>query len=291
MVQSSEPSHVPPLIREAAMLIAQISDLHIREPGNLAYGRVDTASFLGRCVDHLLALDPAPDIVVATGDLVDGGQPGEYEHLRRLLAPLPMPVFLIPGNHDEREALRTACGDRGYFPRLGFLNYVVEAYPVRLVALDTVIPGEARGTLCEERLAWLDRTLAAAPERPTIVLMHHPPFATGIAHMDALGLDSGDRLAAVIADHRQVERILCGHLHRSIQVRFARTTLASTAPSTAHQVALDLRGGAPAQFVMEPPGYQLHLWRAETGIVSHTVVIGEFPGPFPFAGPAREASA
>lgn len=270
------------------MIIAHVSDPHIVAPGALLYGRVDTASMLARAVADLNRLDPRPDIVVITGDLVDKGEPAEYEHLRRLLAPLAMPVFVIPGNHDAREPLRAAFAGDGYLPQAGFLHYVVEDWPVRLVALDTHIPGEGGGELCAERLAWLDRTLAAAPQRPTLVMMHHPPFATGIERMDRAGLRGSDALAAVIARHPHVERILCGHLHRAIDRRFAGT-VAGTAPSTAHQIRLDLRSGGPLGFVFEPPGYQLHLWRGGA-LVSHTELFGDWPGPYPLraeAAPAR----
>jgi 3',5'-cyclic-AMP phosphodiesterase len=264
------------------MLIAQISDFHIKARGKVAYRVVDTASCLARAVATVAALEPAPDIVVCTGDLADFGRPDEYGLLRELLAPLKPPIYLIPGNHDEREAMRRAFAGEGYLPAEGFLHYVVEDHPLRLVALDTVIPGEAGGRLCEERLGWLDRTLTAAPERPTMVIMHHPPFATGIAHMDRIGLDGAASFAAVLGRHPQVERVLCGHLHRAIQARIGSHAIASTAPSTAHQVALDLRADGPSRFMMEPPGYQLHLWRPGTGVVSHTGVIGKFAGPYPF---------
>jgi Icc protein len=76
--------------------------------------------------------------------------------------------------------------------------------------------------------------------------MHHPPFATGITHMDNFGLDNAAELAEIVVRHPQVERILCGHLHRTIDRRFAGT-VAGTAPSTAHQIRLNLslmRGSA-----------------------------------------------
>ena len=264
------------------MLIAQISDFHIKARGQIAYRVVDTATCLREAVAAIAALDPQPDMVVATGDLTDFGRPEEYALLRELLAPLKQPVYLIPGNHDERDAMRRAFSGDGYLPAVGFLHYTVEDYPLRLVALDTVIPGEAGGRLCDERLGWLERTLSASPERPTLIIMHHPPFATGIAHMDRIGLADAAAFAAILSRHPQVERVLCGHLHRAIQARIGTNAIASTAPSTAHQVALDLRPDGPSRFMMEPPGYQLHLWRPESGVVSHTGVIGRFAGPYPF---------
>jgi 3',5'-cyclic AMP phosphodiesterase CpdA len=261
------------------MLIAQITDFHIKPRGRLAYRKVDTAGFLAAAVTELTRLDPAPDVVLATGDLVDFGLPEEYELLRELTAPLEAPFYLVPGNHDDRDNLRRAFPE--LFPREGFLQYAIDAHALRIVALDTLIPRQSGGELCAERLAWLDATLAAAPERPTVVMMHHPPFLTGIRHMDAIGLTGRQGFAEVIARHPQVERILCGHLHRSIQAQVGGA-IASTAPSTAHQVALDLRPDGPSRFMMEPPGYQLHLWRAGEPMVTHTAVIGSFAGPYPF---------
>jgi 3',5'-cyclic AMP phosphodiesterase CpdA len=269
------------------MIIAQISDPHVVPPGALLYGRVDTADFLTRAVAELHRLEPPPDIVVITGDLVDKGEKAEYDHLRSLLAPLAMPVFVIPGNHDGRETLRTAFGGDGYLPRDGFLQYAVEDYPVRLIALDTHIPGEGGGELCADRLLWLDRTLAAEPRRPTAVMMHHPPFLTGIERMDRAGLRGIDAFAAVIGRHSQVERILCGHLHRAIDRRFAGT-IAGTAPSTAHQMHLDIHPGAPLRMVFEPPGYRLHLWR-DGGLITHTAVFGDWLGPYRLRPEAAQA--
>src|SRR5215468_619425 len=131
------------------MLICQISDLHVRPPGELAYRRVDTAAFVRRCVSHVLAQRPLPDVVVATGDLVDRGLPEEYEHLADLLAPLTMPVYVIPGNHDERNALRANLSEQRYLHTGGeFLHYAVPLGPICLIGLDTVVPGEGGGSLC-----------------------------------------------------------------------------------------------------------------------------------------------
>jgi Icc protein len=279
------------------MLLAQITDTHILAAGKIFHGpraafpagaaadwsHVDTASCLRRAVSELNALKPRPDAVVVTGDLTDHGGAEEYANLRELLAPLAMPTYLILGNHDSRDGLRAAFPDAGYLPKDGFLQYAVDDFPLRIVALDTHIPGNPAGELCEARLAWLDRTLAAAPDKPTVVMMHHPPFATGIGHMDEMALLNPGSFAAIVARHAQVERILCGHLHRPIDRRFAGT-IAGTAPSTAHQLVLDVAPGAPGAFIFEPPGYQLHLWR-DGALVTHTAVFGAWPGPFLYRAP------
>jgi len=263
------------------MLIAQISDTHIRPKGILAMGRVDTAGHLARAVAHIHALRPAPDIVLVTGDLVDAGMKDEYTHLRALLAPLTMPVHVIPGNHDLRDPLREAFADHRYLPREGFLQYVIDSGPVRLIALDTLTPGEPHGELCAQRLGWLEARLAES-ERPTVLFMHHPPFECGMTEFDEARLNVGaDRLAEIVRQHPNVERILCGHVHRPIQVRWAGT-LAWVAPSTAHQATLDLSPDAPLMYSMEPPAVALHQWRPGTGLVTHLSYIGDYDGPYPF---------
>jgi 3',5'-cyclic AMP phosphodiesterase CpdA len=263
------------------VIIAQITDLHARPPGLLCNRVVDTNALLARAVDALRKLRPAPDVVLATGDLVDTGQVEEYRVLRRELDRLAMPVYLIPGNHDRREGLREVFADAAYLPPDGPVCYTIERHAVRLVALDTLVPGETLGEVGAKQLQWLDRQLAAAPARPTIVFMHHPPFPTGIGHMDAINCRDGAEVAAIVARHRQVERVLCGHHHRPIQIRWAGT-IGSIAPSTAHQVVLDLAPGAPPSFNLEPPACHLHVWIPGSGIMTHQAYFGDFPGPYPF---------
>ncbi|HKW80100.1 MAG TPA: phosphodiesterase [Casimicrobiaceae bacterium] len=265
------------------MLLCQISDLHIKTPGSLAYRVVDSAAYLRRCVDHLLAAGQRPDVVVVTGDLTDSGRSEEYAHLRALLDPLPMPVYLLPGNHDDRAALRASFPDHAYLFQMDrFVQYAVDAAPLRLIALDSTIPGASGGELCPLRLAWLEARLSEAARQPVVIVTHHPPFATGIGHMDSIGFADPGALEAIVRRYPNVERVLCGHLHRAIQVRFGGT-IASTCPSPAHQVALDLDADAPSRFVLEPPGYELHWWdAARARLVSHTAFIGDFAGPYPF---------
>lgn len=266
------------------MLLAQISDLHIKRPGALAYRRVDTAAYLERCVARLNALEPKPDAVVVTGDLVDLGSLVEYEALKKLLAPLTMPVYLLVGNHDNRAALREVFDEHTYL-RTGseFVQYAVDIGPLRLVALDSQTPQESGGQLCDARLAWLDGQLAAAQGRPVVLALHHPPFVSGIDHMDRQRLDttSTQRLAATVSRYSNVERVICGHVHRPIFTRFAGT-IASAVPAPAHQVALDLRKNAPSAFRLEPPAFALHQYDRSTGVVTHHAYVDEGEGPYPF---------
>jgi 3',5'-cyclic AMP phosphodiesterase CpdA len=256
------------------MLIAQISDLHVMPPGELAYGRFDTSASLARCVSHIMQLNPWPDVVLATGDLVDGGSVGEYRRLRELLAPLAMPVYVIPGNHDVRAMMCEAFGDLLDLPRPDQLvHYAVERHDTRLVALDTAVAGEDGGALGADQLDWLETTLGAEPHKPTLVFMHHPPVKTGTCYMDEIALDqtSAGRLALIIERHPQVERIACGHVHRGMQARWHGTSV-SICPSTAFQYGLDLRPDAPVAVTGEPPAYQLH-YQNGAELVTHTMVV------------------
>ncbi|MGH7662319.1 MAG: phosphodiesterase [Vulcanimicrobiaceae bacterium] len=264
------------------MIVAQISDLHIRVPGKLAYRVVDTSDFLRRAVARLNVLEPAADIILATGDLTDAGDPAEYAHLRELLAPLRAPVYVVPGNHDHRDELRNGFG-ASYLPRAGHLSYVIEKSPLRIIALDSTAPGEEGGHIDDERARWLEERLAE-DSRPTMIAMHHPPFTTGLWGMDRLGFVGLESFGAVVARHRHVVRITAGHIHRSI-VANAFGTVVTVAPSVAHQLTLELRPEVRATFSLEPPGFLLHQFESGA-LVTHVATFGDYEGPFPF----REAS-
>lgn len=272
-------------------LLAQITDLHIREPGQLAYRRLDTAPYLRAAVAALGRLRQRPHAVVLSGDLADKGSAAEYRHLAQLLEPIAamgLPLYLMPGNHDEREQLRSSFPAHSHYLGEGeFLQYAVDIGApggLVLVALDTVEPRASHGRLCRRRLDWLEGTLQALAGRAVVVAMHHPPFETLIGHMDAIGLVEGaGELAEIIAAHGGVERVICGHLHRSIFTGFAGT-VASTAPSPAHQVCLDLAPDAASAWTLEPPGFHLHAWSGAGRFVTHVAAIGEFDGPHSFRG-------
>jgi 3',5'-cyclic-AMP phosphodiesterase len=258
------------------MLLAQITDCHIRLPGKLLYGALDTTPYLERAVTALNAIDPRPDLVLLTGDLVDAGDHAEYQRLRGVLAALALPYRLIPGNHDSREGLFTAFPEHGYLRgEGGFGHWTLEDAPLRLVALDSTEPGVVGGVLCSTRLDWLERRLAEARDRLTLILVHHPPITTGISHMDAYPFRGIERFAEIVGANPQVERIIAGHVHRAMTKRWAGTVV-TTCPSTAHQFVLDLRPGVPATYALEPPCIQLHDWHKSTGLVTHTLPIGDY---------------
>jgi 3',5'-cyclic AMP phosphodiesterase CpdA len=232
-------------------ILAQLSDPHVTAPGQLLSGGIDTPALLRDAVAHLNALDPAPDLVLATGDLTADGRPEEYRHLGELLADLRLPVVVVPGNHDDRGPLSEVLPRPEPWPgdEVGW-QQAIAVGPLRLLLLDSLLPGSPGGRLGPARLAWLDSELAR-DAAPTIVAQHHPPYLTGVRHMDEMGLEDATALGDVIERHRHVVRIASGHIHRSISVGW-RGTVVTTCPSTAHQVVLQLVDAEPC-WRLEPP--------------------------------------
>jgi 3',5'-cyclic-AMP phosphodiesterase len=269
------------------VFVAQISDLHIKQPGALAYGRVDTAKALERCVTALNELAPAPDLVVISGDLADTPTPEEYDHLKRLLAPLKLPVACIPGNHDSREMMRSAFPATKYAQSSGALNQRIELAGLDLVLLDSSVHSKPHGLLDPATLEWLDATLTSASERPALLFLHHPPFKAGIWHMDRQDLFNADALAEVVRRHPRIRLIATGHIHRATFTMFAGVPT-TICPAPNHAVDLDLAQLREPSFKVEPPAFHLHVWFPGEGfgdIVTHHVPIGQFDGPHPFFGP------
>lgn len=267
-------------VTAARTVVAQLTDPHVTAAGSLLFDKVDTAGFLQAAVGHLNGLTPRPDLVVATGDLTNEGKPAEYERLAELLGQLTMPFVILPGNHDDLVAMREVfdpppdVGDA-----LGW-HHVTEVGPLRVVGLDSLVPGQPGGRLGPERLAWLDGVLGSS-DAPTIIAVHHPPHVTGIDHMDGMRLEDGDALGEVVERHPHVARVITGHIHRAITALW-HGTVVTTSPGTAHQVVLDLDDG-PARWSLEPPAVQLHVWLPEVAsLVTHTSYIGDFGPTEPF---------
>jgi Icc protein len=266
------------------MLIAQLSDLHVRARGVPASRVVETNMLVERALAAVAALNPRPDVVVISGDVTECGRPEEYEMAAKLFRQyLTMPVFVVPGNHDRRENFRTHLAHmHGVTEDPEFVQYVVDDYPVRLVMLDSVVPEAGHGLLCPKRLEFLDRVLSAAPTKPTMLVLHHPSMLTGADGMDCIWLRNTAELGKLLQKHPQVERILTGHHHRAIVGRLGHAIVIA-APAVVHQTELNLLPNMVDQLVFEPPAYHLHLQLPDDGgIVTHTVYVERFPGPYPF---------
>jgi 3',5'-cyclic AMP phosphodiesterase CpdA len=242
----------------ARFLLAQISDTHVRaDDGGAAARQLKRAMAEAR--------DYQADVILLTGDLVNDARADEYEVLKQVIADPPAPLYVMPGNHDDRDLLRAALPSHTYLPRVGRLSFTVEGFPVRIVAVDQIVPGETHGLLTEEHAAWLDRTLAAGPNTPTLLALHHPPFLTHDVLFDSIGLRDADLLARVVSKHRQVERIVCGHHHRVAVGQVAHAP-AITAPSSSWVYGLAMNDHQPvAPKTREEPGWMLHAWVSDGG--------------------------
>jgi Icc protein len=233
-------------------LLAQLSDPHI----GAEWVEGDPAARLRAAVESVRTIRPQPDALLVSGDLSENGADAEYEQVGELLAPLRAPLYVLPGNHDDRAALRRHFGLPGSDGEP--VQYAVDVGPMRLVVLDTTRPGEDAGTLDSARLGWLDAALAATPDTPTLLAMHHPPLSTGVPAWDGLGLPVADRraLGEVVDRHPQVRRLVAGHVHRTITGEVGGRAVL-TVPSTYVQTRLDFCL-EEIELVAEPAGFAVH---------------------------------
>jgi Icc protein len=232
-------------------LLAQLSDPHI----GADWAGGDPIAAFASAIETILSMPVRPDALLVSGDLSEHAANAEYEHVRELLAPLGVPVYVLPGNHDDRATLRRHFGMPGTAGEP--VQYSADLGPIRLVVVDTTIPFEVAGALDAERLGWLDAELSAAPSIPTLVAMHHPAHTTGIPAWDEFGLARRDQTAfvEVVARHPQVRRVVAGHFHRTITAEVAGRP-ALIIPSTYAQLRLTF--DSAAELVHEPPGFALH---------------------------------
>lgn len=223
------------------MAIAHISDIHLRTDGRPIKKTVDSPAALDICARYVRSLSPRPAAVLVTGDLAHTATNADYLHLRRVLDGLGMPVYAVPGNMDDRQRMRQAFAGWGYLPEgEGFLHYAIEDHPLRLIGLDTRKGIGHGGRLCAERLAWLEARLGERPDTPTLLFMHHPPVETDAGRPAYQG---AAEMAAIVARHRQVARIACGHLHERTERRWAGSLLTTAASVTMSR--LDVPASAP----------------------------------------------
>ncbi|MGL4173573.1 MAG: phosphodiesterase [Actinomycetota bacterium] len=257
--------------------LVHISDPHIAtRPGQGIAAVVDTGARFAEAIRVVNALEPRPEAVIVTGDLVDSAAKHEYDFLVSLLDQLRCPYFLLVGNHDDREVMR------GVFPPEAgvdlhhslFQQYRLRFDGLNVLALDTAVTGRPHGELCAKRLDWLATSLQADPLTPTLIAMHHPPMLTGDAAMDDIGLTATSRagLAEVIGIHPQITAIACGHLHRSCMSIFCGVRVAC-APSTAHQMPMRLGGLVPLSFHTGVGGFLVHAWRPGQPLTTHLIPV------------------
>ncbi len=250
------------------MQIAQISDTHILAPTSDHPAAQLRAESLCRCVADIN--QQQPDAVIFTGDTVQFGQPEEYARLRELLAPLEAPLYAIPGNRDDKDALRKAFADVPVPSDGKFVHYAVEGHDLRLVGIDSTSPGERKGVFCPERQAWLEATLSDQPERATLLFIHHPPFDIDDHYIGGYRRpEEAAELETVVSRHSQVIGLLCGHVHCLVERDWAGTQVL-VMPS----IAVDVRKGVDEAEAQGAPVYMLHRYALETGLVSENKMVG-----------------
>lgn len=265
------------------MQIVHFSDLHLRGDGQLSFRVVDTRACMKKAFTHFQALPQKPDLFVITGDIADSGDEQAYQMLYEAFAPLGIPVYALPGNHDRRDRMRSIL--KGWCPENAVVAphicFALEFEDTRLLMLDTLVPGSHSGHCLPVVLDWLEGELLRRPDVPVLLFMHHPPFITGMGMMDET-FEGVERLHSIVSKAPYV-RLCCGHMHRPIISQWAGC-LALTAPSVAMQMDLDLSPTGGDAFRMETPGYLVHHW--EQGVWnSHVCQIpctADFSGPHPF---------
>jgi Icc protein len=262
------------------LTLAQITDLHItsdKDPLNKERNEARLRTVLRAIHDR----KPRPVAIIASGDLVDRGEPEEYAELQKILKDVEIPLYLGVGNHDARAPFRAA------FPNTpvnsdGFVQYTHDFEDIRIVMLDTLDEGKADGAFCKKRAAWTRRMLNKGRRTPTIVVLHHPPIPSGIRWMDPDPKSEWiQRLEKTLKGRKQVLTAISGHIHRAYYGMFAGHSL-SVGPATSIQLTLnmtdvDMRVPDGREILVEePPGYTLLTW--DKGVfTTHFCVAGDFP--------------
>ena len=234
-------------------------------------GKLDTNNFAVKTIESINAAPVKPEFVVVTGDLTHHGRIEEMRVARSILDGLTMPYFALPGGHDDVKIFWEVFGDLPYLKRNGDVCYTIEDFGVRLVALETTSAQmSAAPQLGPARLEWLRGKLSEAPNRPTVLAMHHPPFQCRIpvaVYIEDPEVKWAEELKQIISSSTAVKLIVSGHVHRSIQSRWA-STLVSVAPATCVQsdprfddfASVASRDKRTVSLTLEPPGYQFHWW-------------------------------
>lgn len=253
----------------ARRVILHLSDTHLLAGNVPLGGRFDTAANLAKTLVRVEELGIRPDAIVFTGDLTDLGEPEAYTALKAVVEPLAerlgAPVVWVAGNHDERRALRRDL--LGGEPTDEPVTGVWDLGGLRLIALDTSVPGWHHGDLDEGQLAWLRGELATPAPLGTLLALHHPPLPSHVPLFDILELRDQGRLAEIVAGS-DVRGILAGHLHYSTSGTFAGVPV-SVAAATCY--TMDIARPAPRVNGMDA-GQSFHLVHVYDDTITHSVV-------------------
>jgi 3',5'-cyclic AMP phosphodiesterase CpdA len=253
-------------------LLVQISDTHIVERGKLLYGQADTAHHLAETVSEINAMRPRPDAVLVTGDLVEHPGPITYSHFADLIAPLEVPAFLMPGNHDDPQAMAAYFAGSPMFPTAApHYQYAIEHFPLRILMLNSHYDDSELPYFGERRMTWLEEALAES-SRPTLVAIHHPPMRTGIEFIDMVGAQWYAGLGGLLKRHDHVVKVICGHGHVDLQGMLGNIPVQMVG-SIAHQLIAGRVIDIAPSFANHPVPAMLHHW------MDGELVSGYYPWP------------
>jgi 3',5'-cyclic-AMP phosphodiesterase len=255
------------------MIIAQISDTHLTLDTPDANQRISDFAIT---IADINALDPAPDVIVHTGDIVHNGRQDEYAQAVAMVAKARAPVYVLGGNRDNRSNLRAAFSASGYFaPDSSFIDYSIDDYPVRLIALDTLSSGSNKGDFCPERVRRLIELIDAETTKPIAVFTHHPPFEVSVGP-DRLHFETTEtvsRLRQALQHSGRVVAVFSGHVHRAAE-GYVGSIPATVMPC----IATTLRKGEYPPHMKIRPVYQVHRFDPVWNFASETRIVEARPG-------------
>lgn len=258
------------------MIIAQISDTHIALDTPDADQRIRDFE---RTIADINALDAAPDVIIHTGDIVHNGRAEEYAEAVRILVKARAPVYVIPGNKDDRANLRAVFLSFGYLaPDSGFIDYAIEDYPVRLIAVDTLSSGSNKGDFCPARARRLVELTDAETTKPIAAFAHHPPFGVPVGP-DPLNFETPEmvaRLREALQHSGRVVAVFSGHVHRGTAGRVGSIP-ATVMPS----IATTLRKGEYPPHMKARPVYHIHRFDPVWGFITESRIVGAGPSAAP----------
>jgi 3',5'-cyclic AMP phosphodiesterase CpdA len=257
-------------LRYIVMIIAQISDTHIDLDSVDSVRKIQD---LERCVSDINGLDILPDVVIHTGDLAHNGTVEKYLKAMEILKKLQCPLFIAAGNRDNRVALsKTLPNNCCILNDTPYIQYSIDTFPVRLIAIDTLSETTNMGDFCDVRAENLRKMLEENRKKPTVIFMHHPPFEiTQSKHK--WQFDSKEAIIIfekAVEGHMQILRAFCGHSHRE-----ALGMTAGIPASCTPSIALNLRLGEYPNAAVTSPVYQIHRYVSQSGFSTETRIVDE----------------
>jgi 3',5'-cyclic-AMP phosphodiesterase len=267
--------------------ILHISDTHFVGDGELLHESVDSDAHLQLLFDGFAKSGATPEAIVFTGDLADTGRPDAYRRLKAMVEPvaesLGCQVIWVMGNHDERAAFKEHL--LGEEPSTESHDRVFDVNGLRVIALDSTVPGQHYGELDDAQLAWLAKELQTPAPDGTLLALHHPPVPSPLGLIALVELREQDRLAEVLKG-TDVRAILGGHLHYSTSGSFAGIPV-SVASATCYTQDLNVKYPAARG---QNGAQSFNLVHVYPGQVLHSVVpIGEFPTVYEMTAESLEA--